>query len=186
MAGRKPVPTAIKELRGTARADRVLRNEVQFPVPGRMLRVPSGLTKDGESLWYELGRLLLDAGLFTYGDRIALEMLCMAYGRMKEANFNMETTGGAILESDKGNLYQNPWSFVMNKAWDQVKHMLSEFGLTPAERTRVSALVAKEQEDSLASELFRTIEAFKDNKTGPDSHESGTALERPDAAQLEE
>ena len=164
-AGRKPVPTAIKTLRGTARSDRVLRNEAQFPVPGRMLRVPSGLTEDGEALWYELGRLLLDAGLFTYGDRIALEMLCMAYGRMKHAMCEMAAKGGEILESSSGNLYQNPWLSVVNKAWDQVKHMLGEFGLTPAERTRVSALVETEEEDSLASALFNAIEALQENKT---------------------
>lgn len=189
MAGRKPVPTAIKELKGTARSDRVLRNEAKFPVPERMLRVPSGLNEYGEELWRDLGKLLLDAGLFTYGDKIALEMLCMAYGRMKYANEEMQKKGGEVLEGASGNLYQSPWLNIVNRAWDQVKHMLGEFGLTPAERTRVSALVASEQEDSLASALFNVIEAFEEPKDGqlaPTTPAVGAKVDAPTASHLEE
>jgi P27 family predicted phage terminase small subunit len=167
-AGRKPVPTAIKELRGTARPDRVLKNEAEFPIPERMLRVPDGLNQYGEELWRELGKLLLDAGLFSYGDKIALELLCQAYGRMKYANEKMRENGGEVLEGSTGGLYQNPWLSIVNKGWDQVRTMLSEFGLTPAERTRVAALVEDKSEDSLAVELFKAVDAFHENRERDD------------------
>lgn len=147
------MPTAVKSMRGTVRADRVMRNEAQFPIPGRMPSPPEGLNDYGEALWRSLGKLLLDAGLLTQGDTIALEMLCLAYGRMKEAN-NRVDDEGMVLESDKGNFYQSPYLSIANRAWEQVKGMLAEFGLTPAERTRVMALVEQE-EDDLASFLFR-------------------------------
>lgn len=152
MKGRKPVPTALKELRGTARADRVLKNEAQFPIPGRMLSPPEHLGADGEFLWRHLGKLLLDAGLMSYGDTLALELMCIAYDRMTRANRKVKIDG-EVMVSDKGNYYQNPWLSIANKAWDQVKSMLAEFGLTPAERTRVMAAV-EDDEDDLATLLF--------------------------------
>jgi len=164
MAGRKPIPTAIKELKGTARPDRVLKNEAEFPIPERMLRVPDGLNQHGEELWRELGKLLLDAGLFSYGDKIALELLCQAYGRMKYASEKMREEGGEVLEGANGGLYQSPWLSIVNKGWDQVRSMLSEFGLTPAERTRVAALVEDKSEDSLAAELFKAVKSFQQER----------------------
>lgn len=156
MKGRKPTPTAIKKLRGTDRPDRGVRNEARFPIPGRMLSPPKNLGEDGEELWRNLGKLLLDAGLLTYGDTLALEMLCIAYDRMCRANREVEKET-EVLMSDKGNYYQNPWLSIANKAWDQCKAMLAEFGLTPAERTRVMALV-EEEKRTLADELFRVVE----------------------------
>ena len=164
MQGRKPTPTAVKKLRGTARPDRVLNNEAQFPIPGRMLSVPKNLKssggKHGEELWQSLGKLLLDAGLLTYGDMLALEMLCIAYDRMCRANREVEKES-EVLMSDKGNMYQNPWLAIANKAWDQCKAMLAEFGLTPAERTRVMAVVRDQEKDNLADALFGAVEEFQ-------------------------
>ena len=38
----------------------MLKNEAQFPIPGRMLSAPDRLGPDGEYLWRTLGKLLLD------------------------------------------------------------------------------------------------------------------------------
>lgn len=155
MRGRKPVPTALKQLRGTVRQDRILKNEPKFDIPGKMLVPPNDLPEEGQDLWRSLGKVLLDAGLMTYGDKLALELLCLAYARMKKANRNV-LIDGEVLVSDNGGYYQNPWLSVANRAWDQVKGMLGEFGLTPAERTRVMAAVEQE-EDDLADLLFRPV-----------------------------
>ena len=154
MKGRKPVPTAIKQLRGTFREDRAVSNEAEFDIPQRMPSPPEELNPDGEALWRSLGKRLLDRGLFTHGDYVALELLCVAYGRMKEANRMVAKTGTVHL-SKNGNYFQNPYLGVANRAWDQVKSMLAEFGLTPAERTRVLAAIREnEKEESLAELLF--------------------------------
>ena len=154
--GRKPIPTEIKRMRGTLQPSRMNKSEAQFPIPGKMLAPPGDLSDEGSDLWRSIGKVLLDVGLFTYGDRIALELLCVAYGRMKYANRKVEETGGGVLEADNGNLYHNPWLAVANKSWEQVKGMLGEFGLTPAERTRVIAAIEQE-EDDLADLLFRPV-----------------------------
>jgi P27 family predicted phage terminase small subunit len=155
MQGRKPVPTVIKEARGTNRADRGVKNEAAFPVPGRMPSPPKGLTDDGEALWRSLGKILLDAGLFSAGDALALEMLCVSYERYKIAN---RSIGANLTNPSKKNpdvYIQNPLLSISNKAWEQIYKLLAQFGLTPAERTRVLAAVQNDQEDDLATVLFR-------------------------------
>jgi P27 family predicted phage terminase small subunit len=123
-----------------------------------MLSPPDGLRADGEHLWRTLGKLLLDAGLLTDGDTLALEMLCTAYARMQRANRKVIETGGEVVKSEtSGGLYQNPWLHVANRAWEQCKSMLGQFGLTPSERTRVMAAI-EEEEDDLAQLLFRRVE----------------------------
>lgn len=157
MRGRKPVPTELKKQRGTDRPDRGVDNEAQFPIPSRMYSPPENLNEWGEKAWRYYGKLLLDAGLFTDADRMAMELLCQSYGRWIEAERNVALTG-TVLTSDRGNFYTNPYLHVANKAWDQIKRMLAEFGLTPAERTRVAALAGDKEED-LATLLFSGIES---------------------------
>jgi P27 family predicted phage terminase small subunit len=158
-AGRKPTPTELKKLRGTDRADRSLGDrEAQFPIPKSMPEPPSMLNELGQAAWNHYGRLLLDAGLLTAGDMMALEMLCAAYGRWLEAELDVLETGTVLVSENTGGRYQNPSLHVANKAWEQIRKMLSEFGLTPAERTRVAAIGRDSGQDELVSLLFNGIE----------------------------
>jgi len=156
MPGPKPKPTVLKKMQGTYRSDRAVSNEAKFPVPSRMPKPPDGLNEEGEKLWRVIGKQLLDVGLFTSADSVALEMLCMAYGRMKEAD-RLIILEGMVLKSSNGGYYQNPYLAIANRSWEQVRSMLSEFGLTPAERTRVMAAAVAPQETDLAELLFRQI-----------------------------
>ena len=152
MKGRKPVPTAIKHLRGTTRPDRANPAEPQFPVPGRMLSPPAYLDEAAAAVWRDLGRMLLTAGVFTVVDKYALAMFCVSAGRWMEAEQQIKETS-PVLRSKEGRLYQNPFLGIANRAWDQMRKMFGEFGLTPAERSRISALVV-DDEPSLAETLF--------------------------------
>lgn len=157
MKGRTPTPTVIKEMRGTNRADRGVKKEAAFETPGRMPSPPDVLTEDGQHLWRTLGKTLLDAGLFTAGDTLALQMLCISYERFMMANRNI---GTKLIRQSKNNpdyYEQNPLLPIANKAWDQMYRMLSHFGLTPAERTRVLAAIQDDEEDDLYSQLFTKV-----------------------------
>lgn len=94
----------------------------------------------------------MDLGLYTDVDRAALAMYCQAWGRWVEAEREL-AKGEMILTSDKGNLYQNPWLHVANRAWEQMRKILAEFGLTPSSRSRL-VVAAVERERSLAEVLF--------------------------------
>jgi P27 family predicted phage terminase small subunit len=157
MRGRKPTPTAIKDLRGTTRQDRANPSEPQFDVPARTPSPPDWLDEPAAEVWRDLGRMLLNAGLYTVVDKYALAMFCAAAGRWIGAERRLQEEGPILYSAESGNPYQNPWLHVANKGWDQMNKMLGEFGLTPAERSRVKALV-QDEEPSLADVLFQSIE----------------------------
>lgn len=120
-----------------------------------MLNVPDYLDRRAAEVWRELGKMLLDAGLFTVVDKYALAMFCAAAGRWMHAEMQMRRLGGPLLtHPDSGNLYHNPWYGVSNKAWEQMRKLFGEFGLTPAERSRLSVAV-EEEELTLAEQLFQ-------------------------------
>lgn len=156
MPGPKPKPSALKKLQGTYRADRVVPNEARFDIPIRMPSPPEDLSVDGAKLWRSVGKMLLNAGLYTAGDFIALELMCMAYGRMKEAE-RLMVDDGMVLRGKDGGYYQSPYLAIVNRAWDQVRSMLAEFGMTPAERTRVMSTVDNNRETDLADVLFSEV-----------------------------
>ena len=163
MKGRKPKPTNLKRLQGTYRPDRANSTEPQFEVPSRMPNVPRYLDEHAAEVWRDLGGGLLRAGLLTVVDKYALAMFCVPAGRYIHGNLMIEKTGGPVLTSDAGNLYQNPWLHVVNKAFDQMRQMLSEFGLSPAERARLHVAVA-DGEPSLADQLFVLVRDIEEGK----------------------
>jgi len=155
MRGRKPKPTAIKVLAGNPGRRPVNKAEPRFHVPERTPSPPAFLSPSAAEVWRDLGKLLRDAGLFTVVDRYALAMFCAVAARWMEAERKLQQTG-PVLTSEAGGMYQNPWLHVANKAWGQMRQMLSEFGLTPAERSRLKAVVADE-EPTLAEMLFQMV-----------------------------
>ena len=156
MRGRKPKPTAIKVLAGNPGRRPVNQAEPRFHVPERTPSPPAFLSDSAAEVWRDLGKLLRDAGLFTVVDRYALAMFCAVAARWMEAERKLQQAG-AVITSEAGGMYQNPWLHVANKAWGQMRQMLSEFGLTPAERSRLKTVVADE-EPTLAEMLFQMVD----------------------------
>jgi P27 family predicted phage terminase small subunit len=155
MRGRKPKPIAIKKLAGNP-GKRPL-GDVPPPVPDYTPRVPRHLNEAGKREWRRMVKLLLELGLYTKMDRAALAMYCQAWGRWVEAE-QMVMKSGEVLRSKKtGNFYQNPWFAVANRAWGQLQKMLSHFGLSPVERSRLKT-VGTEETLSLAEILFQGAE----------------------------
>lgn len=155
MRGRKPKPTEMKRLAGNPGHRPLNDNEPTPPKPDRAPYAPRFLTAEAQKEWRRLAPVLLDLGLYTEADYAALAMYCQAWGRWVEAERKIDETGGAVLTSkDVGNLYQNPHSATANKAFDQVRKMLAEFGLTPATRARLQ-IAPREEQDELEKLLFR-------------------------------
>lgn len=151
--GRPPLPTAVKEAQGTLEKSRVNNNEARFDVPEVFPKPPLTLNSSGKKLWKELGPRLKEAGLYSEGDYTALELLCAAYGDWIAARKEIKITG-MVIYTDTGSAYQHPLVGIANTNWKMIKEMLAQFGLTPAERTRVKALSPSERASSLAETLF--------------------------------
>jgi P27 family predicted phage terminase small subunit len=89
--------------------------------------------------WCRLVPELLKHGLLTKIDRAALAAYCVTYGRWIEAEVQLKTEGLTI-KTPSGYEQASPWLSVANKALALMRSYASEFGLSPATRSRVSAV----------------------------------------------
>lgn len=158
MRGRTPLPDSLKEAQGTLKKSRVNESQARFEVPKDFPKPPITLNLYGKRLWKEMLPKLVETGLYTDGDYQALELLCMAYGDLIQARKDLKQSGTVVI-TDKGTVYQHPNVGIANQAWTRVKMMLGQFGLTPAERTRVKARTPEEKRGSLAESLFASARA---------------------------
>lgn len=153
MAGRKPKPTALKELAGNP-GRRPLNQREPKPQP-KLAPCPAWLTGEGRKEYRRLGRVLVDMGVMTTIDRTSFVMRCEAWGRYVDARAQVAKLG-TVVKTANGNLIQNPYLPVMNKALEQVAKFDSEFGLTPSSRSRVQVQAA-DAGPSLAEILFADV-----------------------------
>ena len=75
--------------------------------------------------------------ILTELDRAALAAYCQAYGRWVEAERKLHETP-MLLKLPSGFVQQNPWLTIANKQLELMHKYLTEFGLTPVSRSRVS------------------------------------------------
>lgn len=151
MRGRKPKPTKLKALEGNPGHRALNANEPQLEVPDQVPYAPRHLSHEAKREWRRVVSVLMDVGLYTDVDRAALAMYCQAWGRWVEAEKKVKEKG-EIITSEEGGMYQNPWLAVANRAWEQLRKVEAEFGMTPSSRSRVTAMSSYKQL-SLAEEL---------------------------------
>jgi P27 family predicted phage terminase small subunit len=149
--GVKPLPTKIKALRGTLRKHRTNTQEPTAQ-PG-MPACPTELAAVAKREWKRISKHLSAMGLLTTIDRAALALYCDAYGRWLDAIQALQQYG-VVIKSPNGYPVQSPYVAIANKAGEQVRLLLAEFGMSPASRTRVTAVEAQREPDEL--ELWRT------------------------------
>jgi P27 family predicted phage terminase small subunit len=105
-------------------------------------------------------------GLFTEVDRAALAMYCQAYGRWVHAERKCaELEDGIVATTDKGYSHLHAWRLEANKAMEQVKGILPEFGLTPSARSRLH-VPQEPSEPSLAEQLFALVGSAAEDGDG--------------------
>ncbi len=146
MRGRKPKPTAIKILQGNPGRRPINTDEPSYEALGD--DCPDHLGPVAVKEWKRMCELLQSSRILTSADRSALAAYCVAWGRWVEAEENIKKTG-ILVKSPNGFPMQNPWLPVSNKAFDHMRQLLQEFGLTPASRSKVKALPDDKKESGL-------------------------------------
>jgi P27 family predicted phage terminase small subunit len=149
--GPAPKPTELKILEGTYRADRAARNEPKPRV--KIPSCPAWLQGEGRKEYFRVARLLMELRVITDADRTALAAYAQQYQRWIDAE-DMIRKSGILIKSPNGFLMQNPCLPIANTALKNMQRLMSEFGLTPASRTRISAEPDDSQPKSLAEQLF--------------------------------
>jgi len=81
-------------------------------------------------------RELHPLGLVTTIDKDALAMYCVIFMRWVKAE-KMVRDKGEIIKTAAGNIIQNPYLSIANRALEQLNKLGAEFGMTPSSRSRV-------------------------------------------------
>jgi len=136
------MPTRMKVLTGNRGKRPLNPNE---PEPAVVIpRKPRILQGVAAREWYKITKILHRLGLLTEVDKAALAVYCQFYQRWVDAEREVRREG-MIVFTDKGFPVQSPYLSIANKAAERMTKMLTEFGMTPASRTRVQVVKPKQK-----------------------------------------
>jgi P27 family predicted phage terminase small subunit len=134
-AGRKPLPTHLKLLKGTYNVTRANKNE---PQPARgMPEPPDDLPPGVRNAWLEIGQQLDDAQILTAIDGKALRMLAELWCKYTDLVSRARELPVIVKGKDGVPVVSPVWKaqLMMEK---QLLAYLTEFGMTPSSRARVN------------------------------------------------
>jgi P27 family predicted phage terminase small subunit len=142
----------LKLVKGTGQKCRM--NEHEPKLPPSVLQPPAHLSEAAREAWGKIGQIVSDMGILTGGDPLALEGLCGAYADLLAARASLErpiycgddvvAVGGSptyITVGKNGNLMirARPEIALIKDADRRLAMWLAKFGMSPADRSRVSA-----------------------------------------------
>lgn len=136
MAGRRPLPTSLKVIRGTARRGRLNKDEPQPPLA--VPQPPPHLDERARAKFIEMAELLARFGVMTELDSGALARYAVVWCRWVDAEDAIRRLGPSVT-TVAGNQVQNPHLSTANRCLSQLAQIEAEFGLTPSSRSRVRA-----------------------------------------------
>ncbi|HHY08368.1 MAG TPA: phage terminase small subunit P27 family [Corynebacteriales bacterium] len=150
--GRKPKPTALKVLEGNPGKRPLNKNE---PQPERKApRCPSWLEPEAKKEWKRMAKTLEAIGVLTQVDKAAFAGYCQAYARWREAE-EFLSKHGTIFKTPSGYIQQVPQVAIARNYLQIMKDFCSEFGLTPAARTRIRVDTESATSDDPMETLLR-------------------------------
>ena len=152
--GRRPKPTELKILEGNPGKRKLNKRE---PKPTSLVPAcPAHLKGIARQAWLKYSGELYRLKLMTNVDTIALEGLCVAVARALKADRILEKEGFTI-RTIQGNVIQRCEVSISKSSWEAVRKFLSEFGMTPAARSRIQMEIEEidPEEEALDREFFR-------------------------------
>ena len=169
MPGPAKKPTKLKILEGNP-GKRSLPVDEPQPQPA-LLACPSFIKGPARKEWRRIVPELYLLGLLSQLDRAALAAYCIAFGQLQEVEHELSrmkklnrevsklrkknpamkvaVSNGMVSITSNGNAVIEPLLSVRKQAFEQMKSFLTEFGMTPASRTRISAARHAEETDPL-------------------------------------
>jgi P27 family predicted phage terminase small subunit len=135
MRGRRPKPTRMKVLTGNP-GKRPLNEHEPRPDPV-VPDCPAELGLAAQREWARLVGKLSSLNMVTELDRAALATYCGAYALWAEATEAIQKFG-TMVKSPTGYPMQSPYISIVNRQAELMMRIASEFGFTPASRSRIS------------------------------------------------
>jgi P27 family predicted phage terminase small subunit len=143
MRGRRPIPTALKLIRGNPGKRPLPKGEPQLPLAAEG-PPPAELAGNVVALaeWARLEPMLRRTRVLTEGDRNALTAACREWSKYLAASAKVDAAGLVVKVGKSDHPMPNPYLPIANRALALCLQLWSELGLTPASRARVT--IAKE------------------------------------------
>ena len=138
--GPKPLPDNVHRLNGNPSKKKfsVLSDGSRVPVeiPDCPSHLDAGAKREWKLIVPELERL----GLIAKIDKAALAIYCVAYSRWESAEKELKKLGveALTLKTPSGYIQTSPLLQISNKAQEQIRSSLADFGMSPSARSRVS------------------------------------------------
>ena len=149
--GRKPKPTAVKQLEGNPGKRELNTKE---PKPQKKAPAcPKWLDDEAKKEWRRLSKQMEQMGILTEVDMTAFAGYCQAYARWKEAE-EFISKHGAIVKTPSGYWQQVPQVAIAHKYLAIMKNFCQEFGLTPSSRSRIAAESNIDTSDDMMENLL--------------------------------
>lgn len=146
--GSRPLPTALKQLKGTHQSCRDADNSP--PVnSGVMPAPPPHLNYRAAEIFRQLTVYLHGMKILSLEDTLMLGLLASRLQEVEEHTDTIESEGYVYL-SDKGLWKSRPEVGMRNEAMRHAQSLLIEFGLSPAARSRVSAQLGNKPDNPFA------------------------------------
>jgi P27 family predicted phage terminase small subunit len=136
MAGRKRTPDKLKIIAGTDRPDR-MNADAPIPAPGVAV-APELLSERGAEIFSRLSATLDGMGLASPDDQDNLSMLSQRIEQVELLTVIIEDSGFTY-KTDAGLWKARPEVAMRSEAMRHAQSLLSDFGLSPAARAKVSA-----------------------------------------------
>lgn len=142
--GRKPVPTALKLIRGNP-GHRPLNEQEPVRVP-RLPSPPKELTARAKTIWRRDGRKLMQTGVITDLDEAAFAAYCSSYARFLDAS-DLLGKSSLLIRSQQHGLVVNPLLRIVRESQEAFLKALTEFGMTPSSRARLKVSTADKRDE---------------------------------------
>lgn len=134
--GRKPTPTAIKELEGNPGHRPLNKNE---PVPVyKAPPCPKTLGPEARKEWRRLAKTLESMHVLTELDLAVFATYCDAFEQWKKAT-EFINTHGSVIRTPSGYLQQIPQVSIAQTYAKIMNRCAEQMGLTPSARSRIIA-----------------------------------------------
>ena len=148
------LPTKIKILRGTDRADRIKEDELEFTPLGDLPTPPEWM---GDLAKIEFNAILeeyFNLGILSKLDLPTLHVYCQAYDDY--VRFTKYVRGNETQTNDSGLESNIPQVMLRQKAMDTMLKYATQFGLTVKARSNISNGRKKEDVDSFEAQFGKT------------------------------
>lgn len=136
--GRKPTPTAIKELRGTVQPCRANPNEQALDAITKLPYAPRWFSNTAKLIYKTKGEQLRQLGVLTPLDLELFISFCREYANYIDTAAELEKIPLKAVMDEKSEQVFKRMSRINKESWDRAKSLAAEFGFTPSARAKFS------------------------------------------------